>query len=545
MDLLGMLGLGSIGGGIVASKLIDYCVPFSRTPQGKLFREQKKWQNELEEQRMDFQERLEAKRMHFQENLEAQKERFQQHLAEQNIKNSREIALFQAQAARQTQIMLAQENARNLLQDHMVQDALKTYPLNVSPLVLLKNRSRSISSLLRFSEKDGDKTTAVEQVFEEVKEARTHPEALNIFVAPVYVDSKIRNRKVLSDQIWDSIYQRMESFFTLHYNRRSDHPVVFFPTAWSDKYNPGMHASETLHFFLKDVPCVVIEPRFDGTTFRLMFSSWGIGYNSTEHHRTELSFPINIDVALACAVYDRSLKALDAIEEIDSLIDADTLGFREKRKLLKRNIDLYQALHIEQRIQENRLTEIEALGIYNIFAIEPLQDLAPLADYLSAQIGLNLAALADIHHLRSVDAEPLLPNLFKSYFPTLYKNKELRQQLADEYERSYRFLRQEEIELKAIEGVREAQFEAVKKQLELSESSPMEVVEKLWRDYAQKNYQIVADDFNDIVEECLYGDCMTVDDIPFFESLLKNMDVTNVKLYDALSQKLFELQQLR
>ena len=545
MDLLGMLGLGSIGGGIVASKLIDYCVPFSRTPQGKLFREQKKWQNELEEQRMDFQERLEAKRMHFQENLEAQKERFQQHLAEQNIKNSREIALFQAQAARQTQIMLAQENARNLLQDHMVQDALKTYPLNVSPLVLLKNRSRSISSLLRFSEKDGDKTTAVEQVFEEVKEARTHPEALNIFVAPVYVDSKIRNRKVLSDQIWDSIYQRMESFFTLHYNRRSDHPVVFFPTAWSDKYNPGMHASETLHFFLKDVPCVVIEPRFDGTTFRLMFSSWGIGYNSTEHHRTELSFPINIDVALACAVYDRSLKALDAIEEIDSLIDADTVGFREKRKLLKRNIDLYQALHIEQRIQENRLTEIEALGIYNIFAIEPLQDLAPLADYLSAQIGLNLAALADIHHLRSVDAEPLLPNLFKSYFPTLYKNKELRQQLADEYERSYRFLRQEEIELKAIEGVREAQFEAVKKQLELSESSPMEVVEKLWRDYAQKNYQIVADDFNDIVEECLYGDCMTVDDIPFFESLLKNMDVTNVKLYDALSQKLFELQQLR
>ncbi|WP_455995314.1 hypothetical protein [Phocaeicola barnesiae] len=545
MDLLGMLGLGSIGGGIVASKLIDYCVPFSRTPQGKLFREQKKWQNELEEQRMDFQERLEAKRMHFQENLEAQKERFQQHLAEQNIKNSREIALFQAQAARQTQIMLAQENARNLLQDHMVQDALKTYPLNVSPLVLLKNRSRSISSLLRFSEKDGDKTTAVEQVFEEVKEARTHPEALNIFVAPVYVDSKIRNRKVLSDQIWDSIYQRMESFFTLHYNRRSDHPVVFFPTAWNDKYNPGMHASETLHFFLKDVPCVVIEPRFDGTTFRLMFSSWGIGYNSTEHHRTELSFPINIDVALACAVHDRSLKALDAIEEIDSLIDADTLGFREKRKLLKRNIDLYQALHIEQRIQENRLTEIEALGIYNIFAIEPLQDLAPLADYLSAQIGLNLAALADIHHLRSVDAEPLLPNLFKSYFPTLYKSKELRQQLADEYERSYRFLRQEEIELKAIEGVREAQFEAVKKQLELSESSSMEVVEKLWRDYAQKNYQIVADDFSEIVEECLYGDCMTVDDIPFFESLLKNMDVTNVKLYDALSQKLFELQQLR
>lgn len=71
----------------------------------------------------------------------------------------------------------------------------------------------------------------------------------------------------------------------------------------------------------------------------------------------------------------------------------------------------------------------------------------------------------------------------------------------------------------------------------------MEVVEKLWRDYAQKNYQIVADDFKDIVEECLYGDCMTAEEIPFFESLLKNMDTTNTQLYDDLSQKLFDLQQ--
>ncbi|MBE6318683.1 MAG: hypothetical protein E7081_06890 [Bacteroidales bacterium] len=548
MDLLGMLGLGSIGGGIVVSKLIDYCVPFSRTPQGKLFREQKKWQKEQEEQRMDFQERIESKRMHFQENLEKQREKLQKYLAEQNINNSREIALFQAQATRQTQIMLAQENAHNLLQDHLVQDALKTYPLNVSPLVLLRNRSRSISSLLRFSTRDGDQTTSIEQVFEELKDVRLHPEALNIFVAPVHVDSKIRNREILSKQIWDTVYQRIESFFTQHYNRRGDHPVVFFPTAWSDKSNPGMHASETLHFFLKDVPCVVIEPRFDGSTFRLMFSTWGIGYNSTDHHRTELSFPMNIDIALACAVYDRSLKALDAIEEIDDLLDANAYGFKSKREILKRNIDLFQALHIEQRIQENRLTEIEALGIYNIFAVEPLQDLAPLADYLSAHIGFNLAALADIHHLRSVDVNPLLPNLFKSHFPKLYKNKDLRQSLADEYERSYRFLSQEECELKAIDGIREAQFEVIKKTLELSETSSSEVVERLLRDYARKNYKIEDDNFDKIIEECLYGDCMTLDDIPFFESLLNNMDDTNEKfrwLKRELFQKLFDLQQTK
>ena len=528
-DLLEMLGLDSVGGGIVASKLIDYSVPFKHTPQGKLFKEQKKWQQEMEEQRMDFQERLEMKRMYFQENLESQREELQKYLTEKNIKNARAIALFQAQAARQTQILVAQENARNMLEDHLVQDALKNYPLNVSPLVLLRNRSANMTSLLRFTEKDGGQRTPVEKVFEDVKGAMEHPEALNIFVAPVHVDSKIRNRKVLSDQIWDTVYQRIESFFTQHYNRSDNHSVVFFPAAWSDKSNPGMHASETLHFFLKDIPCVVIEPRFDGSTFRLMFSSWGIGYNSTEHHRTELSFPINIDVALACSVYDRSLKALDAIAEIDSLMDADALGFREKKKMLKRNVDLYQALHVEQRIRENRLGEIEALGIYNIFAIEPLQDLSPLADYFSAQIGLNLAALADIHHL------------------TLYKDKELRQQLVDEYGRAYRSLREEEIELKAIEGSRDAQFELVKRQLELSEESPMEVVENLWRDYAKRNYQITADNFDDIVEECLYGDYITTEDIPFFERLLKIMGTTNTQLCDAdaLRNKLFELQQSR
>ena len=52
----------------------------------------------------------------------------------------------------------------------------------------------------------------------------------------------------------------------------------------------------------------------------------------------KLSFPINIDVALACSVYDRSLKALNVIAEIDNLMDSDALGFREKKKILKEKI---------------------------------------------------------------------------------------------------------------------------------------------------------------------------------------------------------------
>lgn len=558
MNILGMIGLEGIGGGIVASKLLDYCVSFKHTPQGKAFAKQRELQLELAQKQKDFQWELEYERMSFQEQMEMKRMKFQKnlqtHLAELNMKNSREIAMFQAQAARQTQILMARENARNLLQDHLMQKALETYPLNVSPLVILKNQPQSLSSLLRFTESGGDKTTSIQQVYEEVMDAAKHPEALNIFVAPVYVDPKIRNRKVLSDQIWATVYQRIESFFTENYNRNSDHPVIFFPTAWNDKYNPGMHASETLHFFLKDVPCVVIEPRFDGTTFRLMFSSWGIGYNTTVHNRTELNFPINIDVVLANAVYERSVKALNAIKEIDSLLDANALGFKGMRDTLQRNIDLYQALHIEKRMAEKRMDEIDALDIYNVFKVEPLKDLNLLADVFSAYIGLNLAALADIHHLRSVDVEPLLPKLLKTYFPELCQKVEIRKSLAEAYEETYRFLRKEEAGLKAIEGIRELQFERVKKQLELSaekrevsahQSKSNNTIEKLWKEHMKGRLLTAGEEcenFDKVVNLTLNGNYLTRDDIPFFENLLKSMDASYDKnLRRRLGMKLFEL----
>lgn len=542
MDILGMLGLGSIGGGIVASKLIDYFVPFGRTPQGKLFKEQKKWQQEQEEQRMNFQEKMEVRRLRCQERIEEQRAELQKYLAEKGMKNNRDIALFQARAMRQTQMLVAQENARNALHDHLLQDALRTFPLNVSPLVLLKNQSRSLGYLLGFSDSDTEtnKTISLPQVYEEVEEARKHPDALNIFVAPVHIDSKIKNRKVLSDQIWDTVYQRIESFFTLNYNRTGDHPVIFYPTAWNDKYNPGMHASETLHFFLKDLPCIVIEPRFDGNTFRMMFSSWGIGYNSTNHHRTELSFPINIDAVLACAVYNRSRKALDAIKEIDSLLDANAYGFRQMTDVLKRNIDLFQALHIEERMKENRMVEIDALGIYNIFRIEPMQDLIPLADYLSSRIGLNLAVLADIHHLRSIDVDPLLPRLFKEYFPDLYADEKLRLQVAEEYERSYMWLRKEEIELTAIGDVRDVQILTMKSQLGLTKEQDVRLsVEEMMRAYAKKRFEFESDSFEELLEVCLNK--MESEDIPFFENLQKNVD--DRKLFKRINSKIFDIQQ--
>ncbi len=534
-------GGAGLGGGLVVSKLIDYFVPFKYSPQGKLFKHQRELQKELEAERMSFQERLEDKRLQFQEHLETKRAELQKYLQSKQLEASREIALFQARAMRQTQMLLAHENAQLALKNQLFQDALKSFPLNVSPLVLLENQSKSLNHLTAFLESP-DKTS-IELVYEEVEAMRQQPEPLNIFVAPVYVDSKIKNRKVLSDQIWDTVYQRIESFFTLNYNRSGEHPVIFYPTAWNDRYNPGMHASETLHYFLKDLPCVVIEPRFDGTTFRMMFSAWGLGYNSTLHHRTELSFPINIDAVLAQSVYNRSLKALDAIKEIDSILDINEYGFGMKKGDLERNIDLFEALHIEERMKENRMEEIDALGIYNIFKIEPVQDLANLADYLSARIGLNLAVLADIHHLRSFDREPILPVLLKPYFPALSEDKDVREKLMKEYEDSYVWLRKEEIEFYGIKEIRGIQLANIKKELELSTSSEMvsSLTENICK-YVKSNFHIESDNIEDAIR--LSVDLWESKDVSFFQNLLKYDEIANNrKLFFFIDSKIFELRQ--
>ncbi|MBQ9655540.1 MAG: hypothetical protein IJV38_05900 [Prevotella sp.] len=546
MDILTMLGLGGIGGGIVASKLIDYFVPFESSPQGKLFKAQKEWQNELEEKRMNFQWQIESQRMRFQERMEEQREELQKYLQKNQIEASKEIALFQARAMRQTQMLLAQKHAQDTLQDHLLQDALRTFPLNVSPLVLLKNQLQPLGHLLAFSDSDSDfykSEGAIAQAYEEVEAIRKRPDALNIFVAPVHVDSKIKNRKVLSDQIWDTVYQRIESFFTLNYNRSSDHPVIFYPTAWNDKYNPGMHAAETLHYFLKDLPCVVIEPRFDGTTFRMMFSSWGLGYNSTIHHRIELSFPINIDAVLALSVYNRSLKALDAIKEIDGLLDINEYGFGMKKRELERNIDLFEALHIEERMKENRMEEIEALGIYNIFKIEPVQDLATLADYLSARIGLNLAVLADIHHLRSYDRNPKLPTLLtEKYFPTLYADKLVRKELFKEYEEAYMQLRKEEKEIEGMREIRGNQTTNVKNLLELSNSDEAlkEITENTC-EYVRRQFNIEASTIKEAINKSI--EFWDEKHIAFFKDLMTYDGVANDrKLHQRIGSRIFDLQ---
>lgn len=564
--------LGGIGGVMAINKIVDYVVPIKYQPQFKAQKERddrlqefqkrqqkenqmfqadrdaqqqafqrqkdaelRHFQMEMEANRMAFQERIEMRRLQVQKQLEEQRAKLTIALNEMNIKNSREIARFNAMAMRETQILVARENAQNLLQDRMVQDALKNFPLNISPLVLLKNRPHALSSLLRFTVSSNNKEVEecnMADVASDVMNYAENPEALNVFVAPVYVDSKIKNREILSRQIWDTTYQRLESFFTAHYNRRSKRPVIFYPTAWNDKYSPGMHASETLHFFLRDMPCVVLEPRFDGNNFRIMVSSWGLGYTSTEHVRTELNFNINIDAILAYSVYERSKTALGVLNDLTKADIAETekTPFFMQQRILERNIKLYESLRIDERIgNKEKMNEIDAFGIYNIFKIEPVQDLALLSDALSAQIGMTLASLTDIHHLRSTDTDPIFPELMKEHFPQLYSNEELRKLLYKSYERIFIHLRNEENyllspdERKLLVNIREQQISKVRFDLELqSGENSKEEIEAIVRKLAKELFNFEHPDFIEVWETCL--EKMTVKEKPNFELLLPQIE---------------------
>ena len=506
----------------------------NRMFQIQLSNENRKFQLEVEAKRLAFQERTEMRRLQLQEQMEKKRIAMQESLSRMNIKNSQEIARFQAIAMRETQILVARENAQNMMQDHLVQNALKDFPLNISPLVLLKNRPHSLSSLLRFTVGEN---CNIDDVVTDVLDYSDNPEPLNIFVAPVFVDSKIRNRKILSDQIWDTTYQKLESFFTEHYNRRSSRPVIFDPTAGNDKCHPGMHASETLHFFLRDMPCLVLEPRFDGRNFRLMISAWGLGYASTDHIRTELKFDLNIDAVLAQSAYLRSKKALSVIGNIGNADIPPSLksSFNAMETTFERNVLLYESLNMDEKIHDNRLEDIDAVGIYNVFKIEPIQDLAVLADILSAQIGMTLATLTDIHHLRSTDIHPIFPSLMKQYFPDLYSDDDLRTLLFKSYENIFIYLRNEDGHLLISEEdknrlklVREQQIDLVRSELALISMSDIEKdTERKIRVYAGQEYKVFDDDFDSVWDTCV--DQMRLKDKPFFEGILQAKGLDSLK----------------
>lgn len=483
--------------------------------------------NQHHQERLEHESDIVSRQINAQENIARQSRELERYLSERRILSDKEIARFKALAARETQVLVARENASNIMRDRFVQEALRHFPLNVSPIVLLRNRPHTLARLLSFTQDPAVSNTSIEEVYEEVSEYALNPEALNVFITPVQIGSKIKNQNILSAQLWDSIYQKIESFFSTHYNRNSESPVILYPTAWKKDAVTGCHACETLYYFLRDMPCFVLEPRFDGRRFSIIVSAWGLGYETDEHVRSEIEFDIDIDLMLIKAAYQRSERAFHLMESIK-----DELNDRQMIKLeqLRHNIAIYKALDMDSGNVD--MSEINALDPYELFHIEPAKDLYGIVDHITRHINIVLAILADIHHLMSTDAEIRFPAVFKSGFPEMFEDKELRERVFRWYEKVYIRLRNKdnrhlsEAQQKEVAKIREAQIRNLAYTLALIDKESLySEIDKAISDYALEHHGFQSDDIEEIWWKCI--DAMTIDEIDFFEKIKEQLPRTD------------------
>lgn len=422
--LTGLLGAAKIACGIIAARAVgkglnaigERITPYEKSKAYKQTEHSATNQKELEMMRESFQERL--------------------HL--DNIQAQERLAIFN----RHSSMILAEKNAHSALRHTLIQDAIRNFPLNISPLVLLENNNIDISFLLGESSCEKEKSQNLDVIFDGIGKAKP----LNVFITPMHVDARVNGKEVIAAQVFDSVYSSLESVFVNEYSRNGERPVIFYSAAWNKNVKGGLHAADELYYFLKEMPTIVVEPRFDGKTIKLMFSCWGIGYSSQIHSRQEIQIPLDINSMIAVSAYERSKKAL---KSLTSITDEQKL-LKEQRAMFEHNIAVFEGLGLENRIEKRlkeitetgKSAELDELGDYCKLLYINQTDIVGIADIISATTGMMIAALSDTHHLLANDVTPRFPYIFKTYFND-FVNPKLLSEFSDMYERTYLKLSQE------------------------------------------------------------------------------------------------------
>lgn len=370
---------------------------------------------------------IQAKNADLQKELSQKSERLQKELLERNITNQRDIGYYNAMFARQTSIEMSAINAYNTLKHTMVQDVLRNFPLNISPLVLLENSNQSIDFLIGKKNNENIQGTSI---LDGIDRYKNNPSALSIFVMPLHIDSRINGKEMIAAQVWDTVYQDIESIFVNEYNRCSERPVIIYPTAWNKNAKPGLHASEMLYYFLHDLPTLVIEPRFDGKKLKVLFSCWGLGYETKQHLRQEISVDLDWGTIILPSAYERSKSALEILSEISTPSEK----IKDSINKYRFNISLYEELKIEEKIKANKIAELDSLGDFSKLFYLDTSDLLEISKSITACLGMTFAGISDVHHLLATDVQPKLPELISQYFKT-YTNQELFLSINDLYEK--------------------------------------------------------------------------------------------------------------
>lgn len=404
-----MMAVRAVSG--IVSKVGEYVFPYEGS---------KDWQRQ--EQAHQNAKELERMREQFSYEMQKRNEQLQIGLANYN---------------RQTSLLLAKYNTVFSLKHTLIQDAIRNFPLNISPLVLLENNGIDVNFLL-----DGSPLTkeSGEAIAKQIETSTDSARPLSVFITPMYVDSRVNGKETIASQVYDSIYSSIETVFVNEYSRNSSRPVIFYPTAWNKNVKGGLHASEELYYFLKDLPTLVIEPRYDGSKLKVMFSCWGLGYSVRKHFRQEMSIDIEWNSLLVPHIYERSKKALETM----SGLDMNNRFVKDQVNMCKHNVDMYEKLNLAERIPA-RLKEIaetghsdilNELGDFSKMFFSTSTDIQEISSTMASAIGLTIAAISDTHHLLASDIDPRLPMIFNQYFSE-FKEMGMLSLLADMYDSSY------------------------------------------------------------------------------------------------------------
>lgn len=347
---------------------------------------------------------------------------FQRELREKDFQDKKELAYIQGMLARQTTFLSNIQNCQNTMRNKLFDDALRNFPLNIPPIVMLQNAGIPIGSLTdKILEDDpfmnsiraylGSNVSSEEFLNQFKRQMQANPVALSVFITPLQVDSRIAEKDKVSSSVWANIYQQVESMFINEYNRGGERPVIFYPGAWNANARPGMHASEILYFFTKGMPVVVVEPRYDGKQMRFMFSCWGIGMASDNHIRQEISFDIDWNDIVLPTVYERSKRRKDILSNIEN----PTTELQALKKRAEHNINIYEALEKVDGLKNDGICDDPS----RLFLLSR-EDYSEISDMLSCSLELTLCVISDVHHMLSRGIMPLFPHIKDKYFSTLY-----------------------------------------------------------------------------------------------------------------------------
>lgn len=458
----------SLAGGLSIARLVGRGV--SEISQRIMPYESSRAARQIEHNRQ-VQESIDGMRHKHQMEVEKKKEKFQAEMQEKNFRHQEKMQeqmiewqTLEKEKDRHHALQMARQRAYDTLRHSLIQESVRNFPLNISPLVLLENNNIDITFLLG-SQKGESTVSSVNGVA---------PTPLSVFVTPMHLDSRVAGKEVLAAQIYDNFFTNLESLFVSEYGRNGERPVIFYSAAWNKNVRPGLHAADELNYFLKDMPTIVVEPRFNGTTINIFFSCWGIGYRALVHNRQEFEIPLDLNAMVTLCCYERSKKALQTLSGIKELPKV----LQDKKETYQHNVKLFETLDLGNRIKKRfeeifnsgSSSELDELGDYSkMFYIHPT-DTEGLASCVNAVVGMLVAALADIHHLLMNDVRPRLPEICNKYFGQ-FINQQLLDNFSDMYETTYLRL---SMDYPEEEGLRLLQKEGIRKLLNQKTDLPNE-----------------------------------------------------------------------